>query len=154
MTNNYLKYISKSELDTINFAHKIAKLLTKNDIVILNGDLGSGKTKFTEGLLSHFNIKDEISSPTFNIVNEYTTNIFPIFHFDVYRLTSIDEFYELGGTEYFERGLCIIEWGDFIKDCLPNNYIQIDFERDYMTEENIRIIQIKKGGKRFENLIN
>ena len=154
MTNNELKYISKNEQDTINFAIKIAKTLTKHDVIILNGDLGSGKTKFTEGLLTYFNIKDDISSPTFNIVNEYSTSSFPIFHFDVYRLNSANEFYELGGTEYFDQGLCIIEWGDFIKEYLPNNYIQIDFERNYENQENTRIITIKKGGENFEDFIN
>lgn len=154
MVNDGLKYVSKNETDTINFAQKIASKLTKHDIIILNGDLGSGKTKFTEGLLSYFNLKDEISSPTFNIVNEYISDLFTIFHFDVYRLNSADEFYELGGMEYFDRGLCIIEWGEYIKELLPKHYIQIDFKRDYKEEENVRIIQIKKGGERFENLIN
>ena len=68
---NNLEYISNSEFDTMTFAKKLAKKLNKGDIIILSGDLGTGKTKFVEGFLSNFNLQDEISSPTFNIVNEY-----------------------------------------------------------------------------------
>ena len=86
------KFISKSEQDTINFAENFASQLHKKDIVVLSGDLGSGKTKFVQGVLKHFGLENEISSPTFTIVNEYNTSTCPIYHFDVYRLTSIPLF--------------------------------------------------------------
>ena len=125
---NY-KYISSSEKDTINFAKKLASYLHKGDIIVLSGELGSGKTKFTEGILSYFGLEDEISSPTFTIVNEYTKNDINIYHFDVYRLSDISEFYEIGGEEYFDNGICIIEWGELIEEALPNDYIKISFEK-------------------------
>ena len=107
------------------------------------GDLGAGKTKFTEGFLSYWNLQDEISSPTFTIVNEYTNNDINIYHFDVYRLADIDEFYAIGGQEYFEKGICIIEWGELILDALPQNHIKIEILKDEK-EEDVRYIKIDK----------
>ena len=129
------KFISKSEQDTINFAENFASQLHKKDIVVLSGDLGSGKTKFVQGVLKHFGLENEISSPTFTIVNEYNANICPIYHFDVYRLADIDEFYAMGGEEYFENGICLIEWGELIEDALPSNYIKITFSKNEENED-------------------
>ena len=95
------EYISKNEQDTINFATRLAANLKIGDIIVLSGDLGAGKTKFTQGILKYFNLENEISSPTFTIVNEYTNSTIPIYHFDVYRLADVDEFYAIGGEEYF-----------------------------------------------------
>ena len=119
---------SNNEIDTKNFAKKLASKLQIGDIIVLSGELGSGKTKFTEGLLEYFNLQDEISSPTFTIVNEYHSNNLPIYHFDVYRLEDEDEFLAIGGEEYFNKGICIIEWGEMIENILPNEYIKISFE--------------------------
>ena len=94
-----------------------------------HGDLGSGKTKFAEGFLSYFGLEDEISSPTFTIVNEYSNKDINMYHFDVYRLTDIDEFYAIGGTEYFEKGICLIEWGELVEPILTR-YIKITIEKD------------------------
>lgn len=94
------------------------------------GDLGSGKTKFTEGVLKYFGKEDEISSPTFTIVNEYNTEDLNIYHFDVYRLEDEDEFYAIGGEEYFDKGVCLIEWGERILNALPLNYKKITFSRN------------------------
>lgn len=147
------KFISNSEQDTICFAKKIANFLKKGDIIVLTGDLGSGKTKFTEGILDFFNLKNEISSPTFTIVNEYIPeNAVPIYHFDVYRLSSIDEFYAIGGDEYFSNGISIIEWGELIEDILPPSYIKICFYRE---ENNLdkRILEIYPYGENYESII-
>lgn len=140
-----MNIISKSEKDTIELGKKIASKLNLGDIIVLTGDLGSGKTKLTEGILTYFGLEDEISSPTFTIVNEYDTVKFKIFHFDVYRLSDIDEFYAIGGEEYFEQGVSIIEWGEMIEEALPKDYIKINFTRD-LDEENIRNIDIKLVG--------
>jgi tRNA threonylcarbamoyladenosine biosynthesis protein TsaE len=111
-------------------------------VIVLTGDLGSGKTKLTEGILTYFNLQDEISSPTFTIVNEYNTEKLNIYHFDVYRLEEVDEFYAIGGEEYFDKGACIIEWGELIEEALPQNYIKVHFSRDNI-DENKRKIEIE-----------
>lgn len=135
-------FISKSEQETIDFAETFANNLKKGSIIVLSGDLGSGKTKFVQGVLKHFNLENEISSPTFTIVNEYTSNSLNIYHFDVYRLEDSDEFYEMGGDEYFEKGICLIEWGEIIEDILPKPYYKIKFSRDNQNE-NYRKLEIE-----------
>ena len=135
------KIISESPNQTIDLAKKIASKLKKGDIIVLSGELGAGKTKFTEGILTYFGLQKEISSPTFTIVNEYNAPQFDIYHFDLYRLADLDEFYAIGGDEYFSKGVCIIEWGELIKDILPNNYIEIDIKKDE-DDENKRILTI------------
>ena len=121
--------ISNSEEETKIIAEKVASQLKKCDIIVLSGDLGSGKTKFVEGVLTYFGKQDEISSPTFTIVNEYDAKE-KIYHFDVYRLEDIDEFYAIGGEEYFEKGICLIEWGEIIEEILPKRYLKITFDRE------------------------
>lgn len=113
---------------------------------------GHGKTKFAEGFLSFFGLQKEISSPTFTIVNEYHKDDTNIYHFDVYRLSSIDEFYSIGGEQYLGNGICLIEWGEIIKDALPPNYIQINFERDF-ENENKRILKVSSVGNKHESLV-
>lgn len=122
--------ITYSEQETKKVARQIAENLGTSGIIVLNGELGAGKTKFTEGFLSYFGLENEISSPTFTIVNEYKNEKVNIFHFDVYRLSDIDEFYAIGGDEYFSKGICIIEWGEIIEGALPKHYIKIDIKKD------------------------
>lgn len=149
---NYI-YNSKSENDTKKLAIKMASMLKKGDLIVLCGELGSGKTKFTEGFLTYFGLENEISSPTFTIVNEYKKDDINIYHFDVYRLEDSSEFYAIGGDEYFENGICLIEWGELIEDALPNEYIKIDFSRDD-SNENERILNIKSIGNKYNNIID
>lgn len=149
---NYL-FNSKSENDTLAFAKKFARKLNKKDVIVLSGDLGSGKTKFTEGILSFFGLENEISSPTFTIVNEYCKDDIKIYHFDVYRLEDSSEFYEIGGDEYYENGICIIEWGEIIEDALPNDYIKIDFSRN-LDDENSRTLNIQSIGSKYDTLVD
>lgn len=144
-------YISNSEEDTMHFAHNLASQLHTGDTIILTGELGSGKTKFTEGFLTYFNLKNEISSPTFTIVNEYISKDINIYHFDVYRLEDSSEFYAIGGEEYFDNGICLIEWGEIISDALPNSYIHIFIEKD-KTNFNNRIIKVKTIGAKYDNI--
>ena len=145
------QFISKCEQDTIDFASKFAKSLKKKDIVVLCGELGSGKTKFVQGILKSFGLENEISSPTFTIVNEYSSKVCSIYHFDVYRLADIDEFYAMGGEEYFEKGICLIEWGELIEDILPPDYIKVTLKKDE-NNEDYRKLQIETFGNRYLNL--
>ena len=134
-------FTSHNSEETMNFAFNIASKLNIGDVVVLSGELGAGKTKFTEGFLKFFGLDDEISSPTFSIVNEYKKDNLNIYHFDVYRLEDVDEFYAIGGEEYFSSGICIIEWGELIEEALPKNCIRINFEKD-LSNENIRYLTV------------
>ncbi len=148
-----MEFISKNEQDTMKFAKNLASKLQTGDTVVLSGDLGSGKTKFVEGFLTYFNLQDEISSPTFNIVNEYKNDNISIYHFDVYRLVNSSEFYEIGGDEFFDNGICLIEWGEIISDAIPKEHITIQFERD-SDNYNKRILHISYFGERYKNILN
>ena len=136
-----VELISHSEEETKQIAMKIASKLNIGNVLVLTGDLGSGKTKFTEGILEFFDFKGEISSPTFTIVNEHTSDKINVYHIDVYRLEDSDEFLAIGGDEYFEKGISIIEWGEIIEDVLPSDAIKIEFSRD-LEHENERILKI------------
>lgn len=142
----------KNETETLSFGKNLASLLQPSDVIILTGDLGSGKTKLTQGILSYFKLDDEISSPTFTIVNEYNKNDISIFHFDVYRLEDSSEFLEIGGDEYFKKGICIIEWGEIIRDVLPKEYIQIVFSKDDL-DENVRNLNISSFGDKYDSYL-
>ena len=144
---------SNNEQETKSLGKKLAKYMKKGDIIVLSGELGSGKTKFVEGFLSFHNLQHEISSPTFTIVNEYINENTSIFHFDVYRLSDSSEFYAIGGEEYFEKGICLIEWGELISDILPKNRIDIKFKRDTINSDK-RFIDIIFQGDKYETLIN
>ena len=144
------QFITKNENDTKNFAKSLATQLEKKDVIVLTGDLGSGKTKLVEGILSYFGLEKEISSPTFTIVNEYQKENITIYHFDVYRLNDSSEFYEIGGEEYFENGICLIEWGELIEEALPKEFLHITFSKDD-TDENIRILKINTTLKKWED---
>ena len=149
----YIKLISHNEKETLDIGKNFASLLKKGDILVLTGELGSGKTKLTEGILTYYGLENEISSPTFTIVNEYIKEDTKIFHFDVYRLEDSSEFYAIGGEEYFENGICIIEWGEIIQDALPKDYIHIQFERNN-NDENTRILNITSYGEKYDELLN
>ena len=145
---------SNNTSETLRLGKSLSKLLTKGDIVVLSGELGSGKTKFVEGFLQNYGLENEISSPTFNIVNEYSSSDTSIYHFDVYRLEDSDEFYAIGGEEYFEKGICLIEWGELIADVLPKDYIHITIHKDSI-DENSRIFEFKtEDNSKYIDILN
>ncbi len=134
--------ISNSIDDTYKISKIISKNLDKFNVINLNGELGAGKTAFMQGIAKYFKIEDQVSSPTFTIVNEYDLkDNKKIFHFDVYRLEDSDEFLECIGTDYFENGFCIFEWGNIIRDILPKSTLNIDISKDD-SDDNKRIFKI------------
>ena len=143
--------ICKNEIQTKLFATNLAEILGKGDVLVLSGELGAGKTKFVEGILNYFGLQDEISSPTFTIVNEYHNDKIDIFHFDLYRLGDVYEFENIGGEEYFEKGICIFEWGELIEDILPEDYIKITFDKDD-EDIDIRKLSIETFGNKYEEI--
>ena len=121
---------TNSPEETYAFGKKLGMEAQAGQVYCLNGDLGVGKTVFTQGFAAGLGIQEPVNSPTFTIVQEYDDGRLPLYHFDVYRLADIDEFYAMGGEEYFENGICLIEWGEIIKDALPSNYIKITFSKN------------------------
>ncbi|MBR3134084.1 MAG: tRNA (adenosine(37)-N6)-threonylcarbamoyltransferase complex ATPase subunit type 1 TsaE [Clostridia bacterium] len=143
--------ICNNENQTKLFASNLAKTLNVGDVIVLSGELGAGKTKFVEGILNYFGLQNEISSPTFTIVNEYHNEKIDIFHFDLYRLGDVYEFENIGGEEYFDKGICIFEWGELIEDILPDDYIKISFDTD---EEDVdmRKLTIETFGDKYKDI--
>ena len=121
---------------------------------MLSGDLGAGKTKLVTGILKYYQKENEVSSPTFTIINEYALNEqLKLFHFDVYRFDFEEEFTAIGGEEFFEKGICVIEWGEKIQNLLPPHYLKITFLKD-AENENLRNIVFEAKGERYEEIIN
>ena len=135
-----------SEKETKNIAYNIAKNAKKGDIYCLCGDLGAGKTSFSKGFCEGLLIDDEITSPTFTIVNEYTSGTLEFYHFDVYRINDIEELYDIGYEEYFfGNGVCLIEWAELIKDIIPKNATWINISKGLNKDDNYRVIEVIKN---------
>jgi len=144
------KITTYSEEETIELAQNIESEKFPNMVICLKGDLGTGKTLFTKGFAQAMEIDEEITSPTFNIIKEYTTGDMPLYHMDVYRLDGKVE--DLGIEEYYTRkGITIIEWADMIPDYLPKNRLDIKIKSSG-EDENKRIIVITPHGKKYEEL--
>ena len=110
----------KNEDETERFGRALADQLMPGDIVCLVGDLGTGKTALTKAVAAGLGIEEHIVSPTFNIVKEYRSGRLPLYHFDVYRLGSSEELFEIGARDYFYgQGVCVIEWADLIAEEIP-----------------------------------
>lgn len=131
---------SNSCLETEQFGEKLAKRLNGNEIIALYGDLGAGKTALTRGICKGLDVKNSVSSPTYAIVNEYSGK-FTVYHFDMYRVKSIDDLYSTGYFDYIDNGILIIEWSENIDSILPENVIKINIS--YGKKENERIIKIE-----------
>lgn len=149
-----IEIVSNNSDQTLKIGKIFASRLNNGDIIVLTGELGAGKTKFVEGVLQNFGLENEISSPTFTIINEYTKKDINIYHFDAYRLEDSDEFYAIGGEEYFEKGICLIEWGELISDVLPNDYIHININKSETDENERKICFEVKDNSKYINVLN
>ena len=137
-------YESFSENDTFEIAKNIAKELKKGSIVCLDGDLGVGKTIFAKGFAKGLGIEDDITSPTFTLVQSYESLDNVLHHFDVYRISDESEMYEIGYEEYFfSDAICLIEWSSLIPDLIPENAIRISIEKDMEKGFDYRNINIE-----------
>lgn len=143
MQKNTTTYTSNSPEDTIQFAKNFSKSIEFGTVIFMTGDLGSGKTTFTKGIAAGLGFTNEVQSPTYPILNEYSASTNFIYHFDLYRLKSISEFLEIGGIEYLSNksGLCIIEWPELLDTFDIDNKIEIKFT---LIDENKRSIDIIK----------
>ena len=143
------KLTIRSESEMIELAQNIESEKFPNMVICLNGELGSGKTVFAKAFADAMGISD-VSSPTFNIIKEYTTGEMPLYHMDVYRLDGRVE--ELGIEEYYtKKGVTIIEWADMIPDYLPDKRLDIRIKNSG-EDENKRTFIITPHGKKYEDL--
>ena len=144
------KITTYSEDETMELAQNIESEKFPNMVICLMGDLGTGKTVFTKGFAQAMEIDEEVTSPTFNIIKEYTTGELPLYHMDVYRLDGKVE--DLGIEEYYTRkGVTIIEWADMIPDYLPKNRLDIKIKSS-AEDEDKRIITLIPHGKKYEDV--
>ncbi len=126
---------ASNETDTKIFANKVANVLEPGDVVALIGELGTGKTTFTKYLAKALGSTERITSPTFTIVQEYKSGSIPIFHFDVYRISNVEEMYDIGYEEYFYgNGISVIEWANIVEEILPERTKTISIEMETSTK--------------------
>ena len=137
-----MRQITNSPEETIAFAKQIGAKLHAGDCIAYFGGLGMGKTTFTRGLAMGLGLEDVVCSPTFAIVNEYEGGRLPLFHFDMYRLTSSDELFDIGWEDYLARGgVCAVEWSENVAEALPEDTVWVDLRR-LEGEDNGRRITI------------
>ena len=137
-----MTYVTNSPAETEALGQRLAERLQPGDVIAYTGDLGAGKTAFTRGLACGLGITERITSPTFTIVNEYQGGRLPLFHFDMYRLGSSDELYEIGWEDYLARGgVCAVEWSEIVADALEEDCIRVDIRQG--ESENQRKITVE-----------
>ena len=144
------KLTTHSVDETLEIAQNLESEKFPGMVICLNGELGSGKTVFVKGFAGSLGIKDNITSPTFNIVKEYENGELPLYHMDVYRLEDTDE--TIGFNDYFNgNGITIIEWADIIEDKLPEERLDITFK---LIDENTRVLVLTPHGQKYEDVVN
>lgn len=137
-------FISNSPEETQKFAEEFAATLQGGDVIAFRGDLGAGKTCFTRGLARGLGFSGTVTSPTFALINEYIGGKLPVFHFDMYRISSWDELYSSGFFEYMEeKGIIVAEWSENIENALPESTVYVEIEK--ISESKRKITVYKKG---------
>lgn len=141
---------NETEQIGLNLAH----LLSGGDLILLDGDLGAGKTTFTKGIAAGLNVTRTIKSPTFTIIREYIGGTFPLYHMDVYRLENGGGD-DLGLEEYFTSdGICVVEWSQFIQSVLPTSYLKVSFSRDDQNlDSTVRSITFEAVGSHYQKIL-
>lgn len=136
---------------TIALGKKIGQQLVARDVLVLDGDLGAGKTTFTKGLAAGLEIPDIIKSPTFTIIHEYQDGRLPLYHMDAYRLENGGA-EDLGLEEYFDGdGVSVVEWAEFMEDELPADFLAIHFKRT--DDDNTRVLEFEPHGQHFDQIV-
>ena len=142
-----MELLSHSPEDTEDIGARLAEQLEPGAVVAFTGDLGAGKTAFVRGLARGLGIADRVTSPTFTIVNEYDGGRLPLFHFDMYRLGSADELFEIGWEDYLGRGgVCAVEWSENVAEALEGDCVRVDIRRG--ANDGQRFITMTEGGER------
>ena len=136
------RFITNSPEETEALGARLARALEPGAVVAFTGDLGAGKTAFVRGLARGLDVRDRVTSPTFTIVNEYEGGRLPLFHFDLYRLGSADELFDIGWEDYLARGgVCAVEWSERMEELLEPGTIRVDLRRG--EDEDRRVITVE-----------
>lgn len=136
---------SMSPESTAELGNRIGRQVAAGDVICLNGDLGVGKTVFTQGFAKGLGISEPVNSPTFTLIQEYDEGRIPLYHFDVYRISGPWDMDDLGYEDYFYgNGVCLVEWGNLIDELLPENTIYVSIEKDLEKGFDYRKITISK----------
>ena len=144
-----MKFICKNKEETQELGKLIASFSFRQEVITLKGQLGAGKTTFSQGFANGLNIKGIINSPTFNIVKCYFNSLIPLYHIDAYRLEDLHQ--DLGLEEYIEGdGVCLVEWAEFIQEVIPNELLKIEIK---IIEDDKRLITIDAIGGKYEELL-
>ena len=144
-----MEFITHSPEETEAIGEKLAKNLTPGTVLAYRGDLGAGKTAFTRGLARGLGYTEPVTSPTYTIVNEYLGGRLPLFHFDMYRLVSDDDLWDIGWEDYLDRGgVCAVEWSENVRDALPPDAVTVTIAR-CPENDGWRTITIE-GGEGYE----
>ena len=126
--------------DISEAARQFIGVMGKHNIFAFYGSMGAGKTTFIKALCQQLGVEDEVTSPTFAIVNEYEATDGPVYHFDFYRIKKIDEFFDMGGEEYFYSGnICLLEWPELIEEVLPDDAVRVEIEEKADGTRELRI---------------
>ena len=140
-----MEYHTHNELETEGVGEALAQTLAPGTVIAFTGDLGAGKTAFTRGLARGLGVTDRVTSPTFTIVNEYMGGRLPLFHFDMYRLESSEELFDIGWEDYLRRGgVCAVEWSEKVMGALTGA-LRIDIRRG--EGDHDRVITVEGGAE-------
>ena len=143
-----MEFITNSPEETEQIGERLAKTLTPGTVLAYRGDLGAGKTAFTRGLARGLGYSDPVTSPTYTIVNEYLGGRLPLFHFDMYRLQSDDDLWDIGWEDYLDRGgVCAVEWSENVPEAMAGA-LTVNIEKLGDTTRRITI----EGGREYEDL--
>ena len=138
-----MEYLSRSEAETEALGARLAAVLKSGTVIAYEGGLGMGKTAFTRGLAKGLGYTGRVTSPTFDIVNEYEGGRLPLFHFDMYRLADADALFDIGWEDYLERGgICAVEWSEQVAEAMPPDTVYVTISR-IPEDDHARIITIK-----------
>ena len=149
MDNLIGKYDSYKAEDTFDLGRKVGQIVKGGTVITLVGDLGVGKTVFTQGLAEGLGINEPVNSPTFTILQIYEEGRIPLYHFDVYRIGDVSEMDEIGFDEYvFGEGVSLIEWANLIEEILPDEYYEVQISKDLEKGFDYRKIEISRQGSK------
>ena len=137
-----MEFVTNSEAETEALGARLGAELAPGTVIAFTGDLGAGKTAFTRGLARGLGVPDRVTSPTFTIVNEYEGGRLPLFHFDMYRLSSSDELFDIGWEDYLARGgVCAVEWSENVAGAIEPDAVRVSIRRGDGGDDRIIAIE-------------